>query len=87
MTDKMYDNLQGKYKNSVFQILKICKAFGNFDFNSTIKKKIHWVVQLLENKVIESFSLTTRGFFVRKPFFCLSLNFLKIMLEIRLKFS
>ena len=26
-------------------------------------------------------------FFIRKPFFCLSLNFLNIMLEIRLRFS
>ena len=29
----MYDNLQDKYKISVFEILKICKAFNNFDFN------------------------------------------------------
>ena len=39
MTEKMYDNLQEKYKNSVFQILKICKAFSNFNFNSTSWKK------------------------------------------------
>ena len=39
MTKKMYDNLQEKYKNSVFQILKICKAFSNFDFNLTIREK------------------------------------------------
>ena len=39
MTKKMYDNLQEKYKNSVFQILKICKALSNFDFNSTIRNK------------------------------------------------
>ena len=58
MTEKMYDNVQQKYKNSVFQILKICKAFSNFDFNSTIRKKTHWVVQLLGNKVIERISLT-----------------------------
>ena len=37
----MYDNLQEKCKNNVFQILKICKAFNNFDFNLTIRKKIH----------------------------------------------
>ena len=37
MTEKMYDNLQEKYRNSVFQILKICKAFSNLDFNSTIR--------------------------------------------------
>ena len=53
----MYDNFQEKYKNSVFQILKICKVFSNFDFNSTIRKKIHWVLQLFGNKVIEKFSL------------------------------
>ena len=46
MTEKMNDNLQEKYKNSVFQILKVCKAFSNFDFNPTNKKKKHWVVQL-----------------------------------------
>ena len=56
----MHDNLQKKYKNCVFQILKICKAFTNFDFNSTVRKKIHWVVQLFENKIIESFSLTSQ---------------------------
>ena len=60
MTEKMYDNLQEKYKNSIFQILKICKAFSNFDFNLTIRKKIRWVVQLFGNKVIEMFSLTSQ---------------------------
>ena len=39
MTNKMYDKFQEKYKNSVFHILKICKAFSNFDFNATIRKK------------------------------------------------
>ena len=59
MTKQMYDNLQEKYKISVFQIPKICKAFNNFDFNSTIRKKIHCVLHLLGNKVIERFSLTS----------------------------
>ena len=59
MTEKMYDNLQENYKSSVFQILKICKAFSNFDFDLTIKKKVYWVVQLFGNKVIERFSLTS----------------------------
>ena len=35
----MYGNLQEKYKNIAFQILKTYKAFSNFDFNSTIRKK------------------------------------------------
>ena len=39
MNEKMYGNLQEKYKKSVLQILKICKAFSNFDFNLTIRKK------------------------------------------------
>ena len=52
MTDKMYDNLQEKYKISVFQILKICKAFSNFDSNSTIQKKIQWDMHLFGKKVI-----------------------------------
>ena len=60
MTEKKYDNLQEKYKNRVFQILKICKAFSNFDFNLTIKKKLHWIVELFGNKVIERFSLTSQ---------------------------
>ena len=58
MTEKMYDNLKQKYKKNVFQILKLCKKFRKFDFNSTIRKKIHWAVQLFGNKVIERFSLT-----------------------------
>ena len=60
MTEKMYYNLLEKYNNSVFLILKIYKAFSNFDFNSTIRKKIHWVVQLFGNKVIEKFSFTSQ---------------------------
>ena len=44
MTGKMYGHLQEKYKKSVFQILKKCKAFSNFDFNLTIRKKIYGVV-------------------------------------------
>ena len=60
MTEKMYDNLQEKYKNSLFQILKICKALSNFDFNSTIREKIHWTVQLLGNKVIDRFLLNSQ---------------------------
>ena len=35
----MYEKLQGKYKNSVFQILKIRKASSDFDFNLTIREK------------------------------------------------
>ena len=60
MTEKMYHNLRETYRESVFQILKISKAFSNFDFNSTIKKKLHWIVELFGNKVIERFSLTSQ---------------------------
>ena len=60
MTQKMYGNLQEKYRNSVFQILKLFKAFSNFDFNLTIKKKIHWVVQMFGNKAIGRFLLTSQ---------------------------
>ena len=60
MTKKMYDNLKKKDKDSVFQILEIYKALSSFDFNSTIRIKIHWVVQLFGNKVIERFSLTNQ---------------------------
>ena len=59
MTEKMYDNFLEKYKNSVLEILKICKALTNFDFNSTIREKMHRAVQLFGNKIIERFSLTT----------------------------
>ena len=46
MTEKMYDKLLGKYENSVFQILRIGKAFSHFDFNSIIKKKntLGWTI-------------------------------------------
>ena len=46
MTEKMYHKLIEKYKDSVFQILKIGKAFSNFGLNLTIRKKIHLVVPL-----------------------------------------
>ena len=59
MTEKMYDKVVEKHKNSVFQILKIGKAFSHFDFNSTIRKTIHLVVQLFGNKVIKRFPLTS----------------------------
>ena len=61
MTKKVYDNLQEKYKTSVFQILNRCKAFSNFDFNSAVRKKILWVLQLFGFKVIERFSLTSQA--------------------------
>ena len=41
----MYDIMQEKYKTSVFQI---CKAFSNFDFNSTIRKKYTGFCNCLE---------------------------------------
>ena len=39
MIEKMYENLQKKYKNSIFQILKIYKPFRICDFSSTIREK------------------------------------------------
>ena len=39
VTEKMNDYLQGNYISSVFQILKICKAFSNVDFDSIFGKK------------------------------------------------
>ena len=44
MTGKIYGNLQGKYKNSVFSDFKNIQnknpsAFSKFDFKSTITKK------------------------------------------------
>ena len=39
MTEKIYGKVVEKHKNSVFQILKIGKAFNRFDFNSTLRKK------------------------------------------------
>ena len=55
MTEKMYDNLPEKYKNSVFQILKACSAFRNLDFNSTIRKKYTWMCNFLEIKSCKVF--------------------------------
>ena len=56
----MFENLQEKFKNGVFQSLQICKAFSNFYFNLTIRKKIQRVVESFRNKVIERFSLTVQ---------------------------
>ena len=50
MTEKIYGNLQEKYKNSVFQILKICKMFSNFDINLTIREKYTVLCNGLEIK-------------------------------------
>ena len=55
----MYGKLLEKLKNNVFQILKIGKASSHFDFNLTIRKKTHLVMQLFGNKVIERFPLTS----------------------------
>ena len=60
MTEKMYDNLQEKYISNAFQILKICKAFSNFDFISTIRKKCTRFCNF-ENKVLKKFSLTSQA--------------------------
>ena len=60
MTEKMYDKLLEKYNNSVFQILKVCKAFSNFDFNSTIRKKYTGLCNCFGNKVMEKFSLKSQ---------------------------
>ena len=46
----MYDNVQDKYKNSIFQILKICKEFSKSDFNSTIREKYIGLCNCLEIK-------------------------------------
>ena len=59
MIEKMYDNLQEKYKKSVFQILDICKAFTNFGFNSTIGKS-NCVVQFLKIKIMKRFLLISQ---------------------------
>ena len=48
MTEKMYGNLQKKYENIVFQILKIYKAFSNFGYNSTIRKNYSGLHNCLE---------------------------------------
>ena len=47
MTEKMYYKVVEKHKSSVFEILKIGKAFRHVDFNSTIRKEIHLVVHIL----------------------------------------
>ena len=55
-----------KYKRNIkavfFRFKKyLCKAFSNFDFNSTIKKKIQWDLQLFGNTFRERFSLTRQA--------------------------
>ena len=39
MTEKNVVNFQEKYKNGIFQILKICEMFTKFGFNLTVRKK------------------------------------------------
>ena len=55
MTEKMYDKLLEKHKNSVFQILKIGKAFSHFDLNLTIGKKYTWLCNYLKIKSEKDF--------------------------------
>ena len=55
MTEKKYYDLPEKYTDSVFLILKICKAFSNFDFNSTIRKKYTGLCNCLEIKPWKGF--------------------------------
>ena len=50
MTEKMHDKMLEKYKNSVFQILKIGKAFSHFNLNLTIGKKYTWFCNYLKIK-------------------------------------
>ena len=58
MTEEKYGNLQEKYENSVFQILKIYKAFSNFDDNSTIRKKYNGLCN--DSEVRSQGSLTSQ---------------------------
>ena len=51
MTEKIYD----KYKNGVFQILKIGKAFSHFGLNLTIGKKYTWLCNYLKIKSEKDF--------------------------------
>ena len=48
MIEKMYGNLQEKYENIVFQILKTYKAFSDFDYNPTIRKEYTGLSNCLE---------------------------------------
>ena len=48
-----------------------------------------YLIKMLHSLVGVKFTskiISIHVFFIRKPFFCLSLNFLNIMLEIRLRF-
>ena len=51
----MYDKLREKYISSVFQILKICKVFSDFDLNLTIRKKYTGFCNCLEIRSQKSF--------------------------------
>ena len=55
MTEKMYDKLLEKCKNSVFQILKIGKAFSHFALNFTIGKKYTCLCHYLKIKSEKGF--------------------------------
>ena len=48
MTQKMHDNLQKKYKNSVFQILRICKRLAILILIQQLGKKYNGLCNCLE---------------------------------------
>ena len=61
----MYDNLQEDYKNSIFQILKICKIrtlerLAIVTLFGQLEKEYTGLCNCFGNNVIERFSLTTQ---------------------------
>ena len=70
---------------------KIGKFPGKYPWRSPYEINFQGVAFLKEYEKLQSnrilLSRFNARFFLRKLFFCLSLNFLNIMLEIRLRFS
>ena len=66
------------------------KLFTECNCNMQIKLIVEKVIKGKCDKLCvkwKDYDNSYTRFFIRKPFFCLSLNFLNIMLEIRLRFS
>ena len=70
---------------SLDQFLSFTDNFMVVSFEDIISKSAFDIMKLAYRDL--KLGNVLRVFFIRKPFFCLSLNSLNIMLEIRLRFS
>ena len=92
--DKL-DDMVHEYNNTYHNTIKLklldvkSNTYIDFDAEKSDKDpkfKVHKHLRTSKYRKIFAKGYTF-FFYIRKPFFCLSLNFLNIMLEIRLRFS